>query len=136
MLRRFNWDVPPHQPDCVVILGGVNDIHQGREISVIQENLNKLYTLALEQKAKVLACTILPLNLFEAAQKENILTMNAWIQDNAREKGLGFCDTYQALEDPAHPGNLRATPDDIHPDAAEYRRMGGVICDAIERLIL
>lgn len=134
MLRRFNWDVPPHKPDIVVILGGVNDINQGKELSLIQDNLTRLYDLSLEQKAKVLACTILPLDMFEPAQKEKILEMNRWVKQTAEKRGLGFCDTYQALDNPFKPGFLVNTPDDIHPDIEGYRQMGYVIAEGIERL--
>lgn len=134
MLRRFNWDVPPHKPDIVVILGGVNDINQGKELSLIQDNLTRLYDLSLGEKAKVLACTILPLDIFEPAQKEKILMMNRWIRETAETRGLGFCDTFQALDNPFKPGFLVNTPDDIHPDIDGYRQMGFTIAEAIERL--
>jgi acyl-CoA thioesterase I len=134
MLRRFNWDVPPHKPDIVIILGGVNDIHQDKDLSVIQNNLTQLYDLSLNENAKVLACTILPLNILEPDKKEKVLEMNRWVRQTAEEKELLFCDTYAALVDPARPGYLMTSPDDIHPDIDGYKKMGHAITDVLEKI--
>lgn len=134
MLRRFNWDVPPHQPDVVVILGGVNDINQGKDLTLIQENLTKLYDLSLEQNALVLTCSILPLNMFETDQKAKILLMNQWIKETAAKRKFGFCDTYRTLENPMRAGFLVNSPDEIHPDVEGYKKMGFTVAEAIEAL--
>lgn len=135
MLRRFDWDVLPLNPDWIIILGGVNDIHQGKDLESIRENLTKLYKKALSQKAQVLACTILPLNLLDQSQKEKIIELNLWIREEACRLGLGYCDTYQQLEDPQRPGYLKGTPDEIHPDVAGYREMGEKIASTLESLL-
>ncbi len=132
MLRRFNWDVPPHKPDIVVVLGGVNDINQGKELASIQNNLQQIYELSLQEKARVLACTILPLDILPPEQKEKVREMNEWVRSYAASHHLGFCDTYKALEDPTRPGFLRGTRDDIHPDVEGYKLMGEAIAKAIE----
>jgi acyl-CoA thioesterase-1 len=133
ILRRFSGDVPPQQPDMVIILGGVNDIHQDKELTSIQHNLTQLYDLSLKEKAKVMACTILPLDILREDQKEKIREMNRWIRETAKTKGLLFCDTHAALEDPARPGFLKATPDEIHPDVEGYKRMGEAIAAILEK---
>ena len=124
MLRRFDWDVLPLHPDILIVIGGVNDLYQGRDIASIQSNLLKIYEKAAAGNMKVMTGTILPLNLLEEENKKRILEMNLWIRETAREKKLGFCDTYTAMEDPARPGFLVSSPDEIHPDAEGYRVMG------------
>lgn len=131
MLRRFDWDVLPHQPDILIMLGGVNDLHQERDLESVKNNLLKIYEKAVAALIRVMACTILPLNLLEEEAKKKILTMNEWIRTIARENKLGFCDTYKVMEDPARPGFLISSPDDIHPDAEGYKMMGLAIGRAV-----
>jgi lysophospholipase L1-like esterase len=134
ILRRFDWDVLPLNPDLVVVLAGVNDIHQDRELPQIQQNLTAIYDKVLSQKYRLLLCTILPLDILDKAQKEKIHQMNAWVRNKAEVMKAGFCDTYAALEDPARPGFLTGSPDDIHPDVEGYKKMGEAISQAIEKM--
>ena len=131
MLRRFSWDAEGLKLDAVIILGGVNDLHQDKDLKGIQNNLSDLFKRAQEVSPRVLACTLLPLNMFEDFRKEKILELNRWIEAAAKEIKIGFCDTYAALEDPLRAGYLVSSPDEIHPDVKGYRLMGERILQSI-----
>lgn len=134
ILRRFEWEAETLNPDLVVVLGGVNDIHQEIEITQTQENLLRIYEKAAQVNARLLICTILPLDILSPEQKDKVRTLNAWLKKTAHEKKAGFCDTYTALEDPQRPGFLSGTPDGIHPDVDGYKKMGMAIAQAIEKM--
>lgn len=132
ILERFEYDVLNQHPDAVIILAGVNDIHQGYPTAHVLQNLEKLYTLSQTNGIKVIACTILPYNLADGEAAWRIEEVNAWIAKYAKEHGLIFCDTNKAVSDPKNPGKLAASPDDIHPDVEGYRKMAEAIESVIE----
>lgn len=127
ILKRFQREVVTYNPDVVVVLAGVNDLHQGFSAEHVESNLRKIYDVALAKKAVILACTILPYNESTALVKQEMARVNEWIRALSQERGFLFCDTYAALNDPANPGNLIGTPDGIHPDIEGYRKMGEAI---------
>ena len=132
ILKRFDWDVVENHPDILIMLGGVNDLHQGYHIEWVKDHLTEIYDKALAAGIKVMACTILPLDIAPDILKDRIRETNAWIRQNAAKKQLGFCDTYAALENPDKPGFLIESPDAIHPGADGYRKMGEAIAAALE----
>ena len=62
MIGRFGRDVILEKPDVVVILGGVNDIYQGREAEAVRDNLEAMYERGEASAIVVLGATILPYN--------------------------------------------------------------------------
>ena len=131
ILWRFERELTRLKPDVVVVLAGVNDLYQGYSVEDIKANLQKIYSLALENNIRVMACTILPYNESTDQIKQKMAETNDWIRSHAKQYGFLFCDTFALLDDPKNPGNLAGTPDGIHPDVAGYRRMG----KAIERVL-
>ncbi len=132
ILKRFERDVLQNKPNLVIILAGVNDLHQNREPGWVMDHLTQMYQLAKSNGIRVMACTILPYNEASQGVLRRIETVNEWIREYARREGLLFCDTYRAVEDPVRPGRLSGSPDNIHPDPAAYRRMGEAIAAALK----
>lgn len=132
ILKRFEWDVFSNNPQVLIVLGGVNDLYQGYPVEHVKQNLTQIYDRAEAAGIKIMACTILPVDLASEEVKQRIREANAWIKENAVKRGFGFCDTYTALENPSRPGFLTATPDDVHPDVSGYKKMGEVIAAALE----
>ena len=132
MLRRFDADVTALGPDTVIVLAGVNDLFQGREVEEILDNLKAIYEKAKNNKIKVVACTILPYNGMSQKAYLGMRSVNQWIKDYAEKNGLTFCDTSHLLEDAAHPGTLSSTSDSYHPDVPGYRKMGELIARNLE----
>lgn len=133
ILRRFESDVAAFRPQVVIVLAGVNDLYQGVPVERIERNLSEIYGRAAKQGIRVVACTILPYNSASVAARARMLEVNGWIRATARERGLGFCDTHRAVEDPTRPGRLAGSPDGLHPDVETYRKMGEAIADALEK---
>ncbi len=132
ILRRFKSDVVSFKPQVVIVLAGVNDLYQGHPADRVKDRLKRIYEEGLQEKIRVLACTILPYNGADPAVQARMREVNGWIREYARERGFGFCDTFKILEDPNHPGNLVSTSDGLHPDAEGYRKMGEAIADYLE----
>ncbi len=135
ILNRFDKDVAAFAPQIVIVLAGVNDLYQGYPVDWIQEHLKAIYERAAQKKIKVLACTIIPYNQSSPEIKARMRDVNQWIENYAREKELGFCDTFHVAEDPSNPGNLASTPDGLHPDVEGYKKMGSAIAEAIEKIL-
>lgn len=133
--KRFEYDVLRFNPDILILLGGVNDLHQGYPAEHVKENLEAMYRKAKEAGIRVVACTILPYNLATPEIRRRILEVNEWIRHYSREHGLNFCDTYAAVHDPENPGKLPDSPDEIHPGVEGYRRMGELLARVIDEML-
>lgn len=133
ILRRFEYDVLRFNPDALVILAGVNDLHQGHSVAETEESLTQLYSRAKEAGIKTILCTILPYNLAVPEVAERIRIVNSWIEAYAKEQGFLFCDTFKAVTDPAT-GKLMESPDQIHPGVEGYRRMAEALLPVLEDL--
>ena len=125
---RFDRDVLAHHPRVVVIIAGVNDVYQGREIDHVTTQLAEMYARAHAAGIPVVAGTIVPYNTATAEQNAKMRAINDWI----RETGRHFADTRAAVADPADADKLRASPDGLHPDIDGYRRMAEALAPAIE----
>lgn len=135
ILQRFDYDVLDQKPALVIILAGTNDLYQGYEIERPLANLRKMYRRSLEHGIQPAACSLLPLDLADAELKNRILDFNRELQVLAAAESALFCPLYQILENPARPGFLRASPDQVHPDVAGYRLMGATLADLVENFL-
>jgi lysophospholipase L1-like esterase len=118
----------------VVVVAGVNDIHQKKSIEEIQENLKLMHERAKENKIDFLLCTILPYDIATPEAFEKIQSMNAWILNYSKENKLPSCDTFKATSHPKSPRMLISSADHIHPDAETYKKMAEPIEDALNAL--
>ncbi|HTL48092.1 MAG TPA: GDSL-type esterase/lipase family protein [Verrucomicrobiae bacterium] len=134
ILLRFDYDVLDNHPDVVIIMAGTNDLYQGHEPAEAMANLDAMYEKARGAGIRVIACSIIPLNLASAEIKKKIVELNRLVGARARESGLVFADVYKIMEDPARPGFIAVSPDEVHPDVNGYRRMGEALVKAVEFL--
>ena len=135
MLARFDRDVVAESPDVVIILAGINDLYQGLPVDAVKWQLQQLYERAQLYRIPVVACTILPYNEATAEALTDMQQLNQWIQETAAKRGLAFCDTAAAVENPQFPGLLRGTPDGLHPDVEVYRHIGEALTPVLERVL-
>jgi lysophospholipase L1-like esterase len=135
-LTRFDRDVRQVHPRVVIILGGVNDIYQGRPLDAIEADLRELYLQALAHHIIPIAASALPFNAATPDQSQAIRRLNNWIQSYARDHQIAFCDTHAAVAAPGHPDQLRGSPDGLHPDRDGYAAMGQAVDRTLDQLNL
>jgi lysophospholipase L1-like esterase len=130
---RFEDDVVAKKPAFVVIIAGVNDVYQGRDVEHLETELTAMYTRAREAGIKVVAGSIIPYNTATPDQNACMHAINDWIRAQpAADANVRFVDTRAAVAAPGHPDRLVSSPDGLHPDAAGYRKMA----EAIEKMIV
>ena len=129
---RFDRDVVRAQPAAVVIVAGVNDIYQGKPVTVVTAQLRAMYERAAAARIPVLAGSILPYNTATAAQNDAMHAVNAWIATQAaQDPQVRFVDTRTAVAAAGDRDQLSGSPDGLHPDVNAYHRMA----DAIEPVL-
>jgi lysophospholipase L1-like esterase len=129
---RFSRDVLAMHPAVVIIIAGVNDVYQGRDVSNVTGQLRHMYDLAAQAGIPVVAGSIVPYNTATDDQNSRMREINAWIAAEAqRDSNIAFADTRAATAAPGDPDKLAGSPDDLHPDIAGYRRMAEVLEPAI-----
>jgi lysophospholipase L1-like esterase len=130
---RFEEDVVPKKPAFVVIIAGVNDVYQGRDVEHVKTELTAMYRRAKEAGIKVVAGSIIPYNTATPDQNARMHAISDWIRAQpAADSNLRFVDTRAAVAAPGDPDRLASSPEGLHPDAVGYRRMA----EAIEAVIV
>ena len=133
---RFDRDVVGAAPKVVIVIGGVNDIYQGRPADEVERQLAAIYARARTAGIKVLAGTILPFNTATPEQNRRMHQVNDWIvAQPARDANISTVDTRRAVSSPDNPDRLVSSPDDLHPSADAYRRMAEAIRPSLELML-
>ena len=87
MLNRFTTDVLNHDPDFVVIWGGVNDIAwAGLSLATTESNLQSMYTQARNADIKVIAISMSPwkgTSTWTVAKQVSTDSLHDWIVNTA-----------------------------------------------------
>ncbi|MEO7275637.1 MAG: SGNH/GDSL hydrolase family protein [Vicinamibacterales bacterium] len=132
---RFDRDVLGAAPTVVIVIGGVNDIYQGRSAEAVERQLASIYERAAAARIKVVAGTIIPFNTATADQNRRMHQVNDWILSRpAHDPNLSAVDTRRAAAANDHPDRLISSPDDLHPSTDGYRRMADAIRPVLERM--
>ena len=133
---RFDADVIAQQPSVVVIIAGVNDVYQGRPAQHVKDQLAAMYARAHAAGIRVVAGTIIPYDIATADQNARMKDINDWIRTRQRgDPGVIVVDTRAAVAAADNPDRLASSPDQLHPDAAGYRKMAEAIAPAIEQAL-
>ena len=143
MVARYQQDVLNQDPQCVVIMGGTNDLAQGYTKNQILANLSKMAEQAEAADMKVILCSVTPCNdtyskLSNPKTKgAHIVALNAMIKEYAESKGFIWCDYYPSLvaEDGFTLKECYWMYDHLHPNPDAYVVMEGIIKPIIEEVL-
>lgn len=130
MLRRFDRQVIKNSPDCVIILGGTNDLGWGVSIDQIIANLIRMYGTARKAGIIPVACAIpslLGADEFIPPRRE----LNRRIQAAAKESEIPFADLFTPTADSF--GRLRQvySQDGLHLTPAGYQKIARILFDSV-----
>ena len=138
MINRFENDVLPFNPQYLIIMGGVNDIREGKSADSVVKNLEILRDKCLSNDITPVFCTITPMNPeiikrrgiyltdgdWQAARNE----INAWIMQNRYS-----VDVSTALTDENNFLRADLTPDGLHPALRGKKLIGEKISEYLSR---
>ncbi|MCR5018917.1 MAG: hypothetical protein K6A64_08980 [Bacteroidales bacterium] len=142
MRLRYEKDVLKLDPQCVVIMGGTNDLAQGVSKATIFDNITYMAEQADALNMKVILCSITPCNR-EYSNLSNpktkgahIIAVNKMVKDYADEKGFIYCDYFPVLVDTDGLSMQQRfwLYDDLHPNPDAYTAMEGVIKPIIDSI--
>jgi len=117
-------------PHFVVVMGGMNDLTNGKPLETIQVNIDAMCTRIESHGAVPVLCTVTPTS-DHLAQRDQL---NAWITEYARLRGYDVIDFCAVINNKLNPGSSDPTlvlSDGKHPNAAGYAAMGNAIDLAI-----
>ena len=133
---RFERDVVERKPRVVILIAGVNDVYQGRDVQHVRDQLASMYDRAKRAGILVVSGTIVPYNTATPEQNKKMHEINAWIRQHAaRDPNVSFVDTRAAAADRKNPDLLFESPDGLHPSPAGYRRMAEAIEPVLHKLV-
>ena len=142
MVARFKKEILDQDPQCVVIMGGTNDLAQGETKMTILSNIKKMAEDADALDIRVILCSVTPCNdeysrLNPKNKGVHIVELNQMIKDYAESKGFTWCDYYPYLvaEDGYTLKEEYWMYDHLHPNPDAYTVMEGIIKPIIEEVI-
>jgi lysophospholipase L1-like esterase len=138
MVLRMISDVVSNKPTLLHILGGTNDVAENTGPITPEQsiaNISMMISIARQSRIKVLLGAIPPAADFwwrpglEPAEK--IQMLNGKLKILAHETGCEWIDYHNALQDGV--GGMKAaySDDGIHPNAAGYEVMEGLVATII-----
>lgn len=132
MIERFERDVLPFSPKVLLIMGGVNDIREGKTADEVIANLKVLRDKCLANDIVPVLCTITPMNTEIMIKRGIPLANRDWRFERAKINKWIMQDKYSidctgGLEN--HASDLRAgfTTDGLHPNLLGKMLMGKAI---------
>lgn len=139
MLRRFPAHVLREHPDYVVIMGGINDLSEGRSLQSVQQNLQVMYEKAeMRGIGAIPAVCVMPdyAMVLENAWaqyypgirhlQENLEQLAAWIRGYARSNELLCLDFAQYFPNYTTDGYNRYFSDGVHPNERGHAIMAQI----------
>lgn len=131
-------------PGWVAVMGGINDVLNGRTYADITADLDAIYSALSASGIKTIACLIYPLGSghagFTAANNNLIVAVNKWISAYCAEHdNIVLADTYAALIDvtATSPAALaaRLKTDNLHTSANGARAAGLAVWNAVSSMV-
>lgn len=135
MLSRFDIDVISLKPDVVFILAGTNDVAENAgpvTLEMILHNLTAMAELAIDNKIKVVLCSVLPAYDYPwrtgLQPNHKIPQLNGLIKQLSLVKKIVYLDFFETMNDGNNGLIEDYTYDGVHCTPAGY--------DVMESLVL
>ncbi|KAL9065545.1 MAG: hypothetical protein Q9161_008149 [Pseudevernia consocians] len=114
--------------DWIIVMGGTNDLAWGRPPDTIYEGLKKVWKVALDTGANVLALNVLEAEGSEDAENSERNSLNNKIDNHQEDRYYSF-DLYSAIRYTGIDKDLRKKlwDDGLHLTSEGYKVMGDVI---------
>ena len=146
MLGRMQADVIKLKPAAMILLAGTNDIARGVQLETIQNNLTMIADLAQLHQIKLILASVLPVSDYHKAENPRyemtttrppatIKALNTWMMAFVKQRGLTYCNYYDALRDGAEFLRADLADDGLHPNSAGYRLMAPIALAAIDSVV-
>jgi lysophospholipase L1-like esterase len=133
---RFARDVIDVPPAAVIIIAGVNDVYQGRDVEHVTAELRTMYDRAAHAGIRVVAGSIAPYNTATPDQNDRMHRINDWVRQQVRtDPAVAFVDTRAAVAASGNPDRLAESPDGLHPSPQGYRLMADAIQPVLEGVL-
>lgn len=130
-LARYDTDVTPTAPNCVVIGGAENDIQGSVALSTIRANVIAMIEKTYAIGAIPVLRTTMPHFVSNAVRKQ-IGAYNHWARNYGAENGIVVMDFWKALVNVANGQYLAAySADGIHPNEAGSIILGQLAVDTL-----
>jgi len=130
LLVRMHSDVIALKPRVVHIMAGTNDIAHNTGPMTPEDSHNAIMAMceiAQAHKLRVVLGAAPPASKYwwrpEANPKPEVLALNAWIRDYAKQIGAKYADYATALSDANGNVKLDLAKDEVHPTPAGYAAM-------------
>lgn len=122
-------------PSFCTVLGGTNDVGQGRTSAQVIADLDSIYTALTNVGIRVIAFTIPPSTVWDAAKLATVSTINRWIksQPNSR-RGVHVVDFFTVLADTAGAPASGVLADGTHQSAKGAAIMGAALAPVLTTL--
>jgi lysophospholipase L1-like esterase len=119
----------------LVVQGGINDIVQGRGVTVAAANLRGMVQRGKELGLRVVLANVLPWNNGWPDAEPEIRRLNERISEIARDEQVALLPFHDTLEDPERPGRMREewTYEGDHPNEDGYRLLADVVVRELAR---
>lgn len=139
MLRRFIPHVIREHPDYVVIMGGINDLSEGRSLQSVKQNLQTMYEKAeLSGICVIPAVCVMPdydmvlendwAQYYPGIRQlpEQLAQLAVWIRSYARDHELLCLDFAQYFPNYTVNGYHRYFSDGVHPNERGHAIMARI----------
>ena len=130
MAERFRDEVLTRDPDAVVIMGGTNDVLQGRPVEPSVAALRSMVTAAQEEGIEVWVVAPPPLDPAYGRDLAPLVDAEAAL---AAELGVPFVDVRDELSGSYSGWAEGLSADGVHPSAEGARRLAGAILDEVDQ---
>ncbi len=132
MEKRLLIDVVDANPDCVLILGGTNDVFQGVRLDQMKHRLTLILERLKENQISVILG--LPIPIQDKEMEKQLASFRSFVRTQARKEKIPLINFHDAFLDSRKRIIRGLIEDGVHPSPQGYRLMGEVAEKALKKI--